>query len=198
MGVAVPFHQLRSRLIGAVTTLNDNDVKCAKAPTRNNPMIHAVDVHIQLDSLASDLDTVRDRYRSNGAELHERPFLLPATGQPLEDDAHRGLDQLIHRVTMVQSLARGREDGQVVSRTQLHALREELHTDTGRAQRRFADLWRRAQPSTHDRTILTALAGAPGDDPPALLRPGPTTTSLKTTSLIDALEIAAITPEGAL
>jgi hypothetical protein len=165
----------------------------AKAPTRNNPLIHALDVHIQLDSLACDLETVRDRYRSNGAVLHERPFLLPAPDQTLPaPDAHRGVDRLTRRVTMVHSLGRGREDGRVVSRTQLHALREELHTDTGRAQRRFADLWRRTQRNAHDRGILAELAGASGD-PPTLLRPGP-----KSTSLIDALEIAAITPEGAL
>jgi hypothetical protein len=71
----------------------------AKAPTRDNPMIHAVDVHIQLDSLASELDAIRERYRTNGAVLHERPFLLPAPGQTLpEDVGHRGLDQLTRRV----------------------------------------------------------------------------------------------------
>ncbi|MCA1676522.1 MAG: hypothetical protein LC799_31565, partial [Actinobacteria bacterium] len=31
----------------------------AKIPTRDNPMIHALDVHIQLDSLASDLESIR-------------------------------------------------------------------------------------------------------------------------------------------
>lgn len=169
----------------------------AKVPTRDNPMIHAVDLHVQLDSLASDLVTIRDRYRTGGAVLHERPFLLPTPGQPLPVvQEHRGLDQLTRRVATVHSLARGREDGRVVSRTQLHALREELRTDTGRAQRRFADLWRRAERSAADRAVLTALAGASGD-PPRLLRPGPDSAFLST-SLVDALEIAAVTPEGAL
>jgi hypothetical protein len=106
------------------------------------------------------------------------------------------LDQLIERIKAVHSLARGRADGRVVSRTQLHALREELRADPGRAQRRFADLWRRAEGCAEDRKVLAALAGAladPPTDPPTLLRP-----VIGTTSLVDALEIAAITPEGAL
>lgn len=173
----------------------------AKIPTRGNPTIHGLDLHIQLDSLASDLERIRDRYQANGAVLHERPFLLPAPGQTLPaQDAHRGLDQLTERVKAVHLLSRGRADGRVVSRTQLHALREELRADTGRAQRRFTDLWRRAQNSAADRQVLAMLAGAPGD-PPMLLRPAAGATSLAATSstpLIDALEIAAITPEGAL
>lgn len=165
----------------------------AKVPTRNNPAIHAVDVHIQLDSLACGLESIRDRYQANGAVLHERPFLLPAPGQTLPaDDAHRGLDRLIERIKAVHSLTADRADGRVVSRTQLHALREELRTDTGRAQRRFTDLWRRAQSSAEDRKVLAALAGHLSD-PPTLLRP-----TTGTTPLVDALEIAAITPDGAL
>ncbi|MGH4014480.1 MAG: Cas10/Cmr2 second palm domain-containing protein [Pseudonocardiaceae bacterium] len=171
----------------------------AKVPTRDNPAIHALDVHIQLDSLASDLHSIRDRYRTSDAVLHERPFLLPAPGQSLPAEAHRGLDQLTERIQAVHSLARGRADGRVVSRTQLHVLREELRTDPGRAQRRFTELWRRAEVSDQDREVLTALAGVPGD-PPKLLRPatGATAGAAATTSLIDALEIAAIIPDGAL
>lgn len=168
----------------------------AKVPTRHNPTIHTLDLHIQLDSLASDLQTVRDRYRTSRAVLHERPFLLSAVGDLPTDDAHRALDQLIGRVEKVHSLAHGRTDGRVVSRTQLHALREELRSDTGRAQRRFADLWHRAEGSAADREVLSALAGAAGErptDPPLLLRRGSSSTPL-----VDALEIATITPEGAL
>lgn len=179
----------------------------AKVPTRDDPAIHALDVHIQLDSLASDLESIRGGYRTSGAVLHERPFLLPGPGRTLPDaDAHRGLDRLTERVRAVHSLARGRADGRVVSRTQLHALREELRADTGRAQRRFTELWRQAQFSAQDREVLTALAGVPAD-PPMLLRPVTGTAAhataahaeaVATTSLVDALEIAAITPDGAL
>ncbi|HEU0089330.1 MAG TPA: hypothetical protein VFQ77_17075 [Pseudonocardiaceae bacterium] len=172
----------------------------AKVPTRHNPAIHALDLHIQLDSLASDLETIRERYRTRAVVLHERPFLLPVEGGLPADLAHHGLDQLINRVRKVHSLARGRTDGRVVSRTQLHALREELRTDPGRAQRRFADLWRRAEGSAADREVLSTLAGAAGErpaDPPRLLRPASRSAG-RSTPLIDALEIATITPGGAL
>jgi len=173
--------------------LADELCASAKVPTRDNPAIHALDLHIQLDSLACDLESIRGRYRASGAVLHERPFLLPAPGQTLPaDEAHRGLDRLIERIKAVHSLTADRADGRFVSRTQLHALREELRTDTGRAQRRFTDLWRRAEGSVEDRKVLATLAGTTGD-PPTLLRP-----TTGTTPLVDALEIAAITPDGAL
>lgn len=126
--------------------------------------------------------------------LHERPFVLSADTRPLPEELrHRDLDVVRDRIGVVGDLPAGGDDDTVVGRTQLHALREELRTDPVRAQRRFADLWRRADGYDTDRRLLTAVAGVPGD-PPQLLRPPDG--GAASTALVDALELADLRPGG--
>jgi hypothetical protein len=164
----------------------------AKAPTRGWPGVHAVDVHVMLHSTATPLADLRRRYRASddslgAVALHERPFLLPASGVELPEAlAHRDLHAVLDRARMVADVGRDGADGRLVTTAQLHALREELHADVGAAERRFGYLWRRATGT--DRDLLAALAGVRGD-PPSLLRGEAADLS---TPLVDALELAGL------
>jgi hypothetical protein len=170
----------------------------AKAPSRDRPGVHAVDVHVMLHSTATPLAELRRRYLASddslgAVALHERPFLLAAGGVELPEAlAHRDLRAVLNRARMVADVGRDgevgrdRADGRLVTTAQLHALREDLHADVGAAERRFGYLWRRATGT--DRELLGALAGR-GGDPPGLLRGG---AASRSTPLVDALELAGL------
>jgi len=158
--------------------------------------LHGVDVHVLFDNVVTSLPALRERLRVPAREgsagsvmLHERPFFLPAPGAELPAHArHRHIDAVLARARAVQGRAGGRANGDAVSRSQLHGLREDVYADPGRAQRRFADLWRRSAPGGEDRAVLTLLAGAPGD-PPSLFRPVDGDGG-QSTALVDAVELA--------
>ncbi|ABW10825.1 conserved hypothetical protein [Parafrankia sp. EAN1pec] len=164
---------------------------------------HAVDLHVLFDSVVSSLETLRGRVElatapglDGALSLHERPFLLAAADDgPLPaDTTYRDLGTVLRRAAAVAGCANGRGDGAVVTRSQLHALREELTVDVGRAERRFADLWRRASESgsPQDRGVLAELAGSRGD-PPGLVRPVSVDHRRWSTPLFDAMELADLT-----
>jgi hypothetical protein len=173
--------------------------RSAKTATRHLPAVHAVDVHVLLDSVMTSLDAIRARYRARGAAgdtwLHERPFVLPATAAGLPPEiAHSDLRVVRGRVAAVAALGRGRAEGRLVTSAQLHALREELHVDPELAERRFGYLWSRS--AAVDRDLLTLLAGAvvgDGAPGPGLLRP---TAAGRSTCLVDTLELAGLVAQG--
>jgi len=165
----------------------------AKVAARDLPAVHAVDVHVLLDSIMTPLEVLRGRYRARGGPgevwLHERPFLLPASPAGLPTQvAHSDLRVVRRRAAAVAALGRGRVEGRLVTATQLHALREELHVDPGLAERRFGYLWSRS--AAADRDLLRMLAGTTADgDGPGLMRP---TAMGRSTCLVDTLELAGL------
>lgn len=182
----------------AAYSLAEELCRNAKAASRDLPAVHAIDVHVMLDSAMARFEALRGRYRSGAGvgdiRLHERPFLLPGTATDLPPEVtHRDLRVVLGRVAAVTELGHGRAEGRLVTTTQLHALREELHRDIDLAERRFGYLWSRSAQA--DRALLRMLAGAGGDgDRPSLLRSGP---QGRSTCLVDTLELAGLSLTGA-
>ena len=181
------------------------NAKDARSEIPGTVSVHAVDVHVLFDSVVSSLDALRARFEVPAVPgvrgplaLHERPFFLPTDGADMPGPwRHRTLAEVVARAGAVRGRAAGRADGVLVTRSQLHALREELHGDADRAERRFADLWRRAVEAggADDRDVLEKLAGGSGD-PPRLIRQLGGDEQRCSTSIVDALELADLI-EGA-
>jgi hypothetical protein len=80
----------------------------------------------------------------------------------------------------LQAVPDGLAEGSAVTRTQLHALREELRTDLDRAQRRITHLAKRAERGEpRDIERVHAIAG----DPPRAYADG-------STAVLDLLELS--------
>jgi hypothetical protein len=163
--------------------LSEELCQSAKRDVAAHPGCHGLDVHVLLDSVITSLDAIRTRYRTGAVDLTQRPYLLPAGDQavPRQRD-WRAVRRQLHDVPD------GLAEGSVVTRTQLHALREELRTDLGRAQRRITHLAERAErggdPTDVER--VRAIAG----DPPRAYVDG-------SSAVLDLLELSPfVTREG--
>ncbi|GDY31838.1 Cas10/Cmr2 second palm domain-containing protein [Gandjariella thermophila] len=132
----------------------------AKSVAKEHRGSHALDVHVLLDSTFTDLERIRQGYQvvDGDGELSvtARPFLVP-TRESATIPPDRDWTKLAERLTVVREMPVA-ADGRVVTRTQLHALRDELRRDVKRAERRLSDLKRRAV-TEEDRAMLRALAG---------------------------------------
>jgi len=157
--------------------LSEDLCQSAKRLVAKHPGCHGLDAHVLLDSVITSLDAIRNGYlveRDERIELTQRPYLLPVVDDgvpPAHDWTH-----VLKKLRMVQQVRSG--DDLVVTRTQLHALREELRVDPERAQRRLADLHARVT-EERDRDVLRAIAG----DPPLAVTDG-------SSALLDLLELA--------
>lgn len=139
--------------------LSEELCRNAKGALAAEPGNHGLDVHILIDSTVSDLESIRKRYEVDGVVLTERPFLIGAGSAvpPADRDWH----EVLERLKLITTAPRG-GDGAVVTRTQLHALREELRGDLGRARRRLAELDARVPATGDERRRLDALRGDDG------------------------------------
>lgn len=127
----------------------------AKGLLHRHPGHHGIDVHVLIDSTVTDLRAIRSRYEEGTtAVLTERPFLIGAGSASLPPE--RDWDVLLERLEQIADTPSG-GDGVLVTRTQLHALRDELRRDPGRARRRLKDLGDRVPTTGADRDRLNAL-----------------------------------------
>lgn len=139
--------------------LADELCRSAKREVRGNGMLHGLDVHVLLDSQAGSLEKLRSTLQSTHGSLTNRPYLIPARGG-VAVPPQKDWEQVRKRV---QTVGRKPSEGAVITRTQLHHLREELRADHELALRRLATLRERAT-SDEDRERLEALC--PGDRDP--------------------------------
>lgn len=162
--------------------LSEELCKSAKRTVAEHDGCHGLDVHILLDSVITSLDAIRKRYRSGDIDLTQRPYLLPAGGQTLPEQ--RDWRKVRRRL---QAVPDGLAEGSAVTRTQLHALREELRTDLERAQRRIAHLAKRAERGDDPKDVerVRAIAG----DPPRAHADG-------SSAVLDLLELSPFVKGG--
>ena len=164
--------------------LSEDLCQSAKRLVDKHPGCHGLDAHVLLDSVITSLDAIRDGYRverDEPIELTQRPYLLPVVDDAVPP-AHDWTN-VLESLRTVQRVRGGEE--LVMTRTQLHALREELRVDPEKAQRRLADLHARATEKA-DRDVLRAIAG----DPPLAVKDG-------SSPLLDLLELSPFAGPGA-
>lgn len=163
--------------------LSEELCQSAKRLVTEHNGCHGIDVHVLIDSVITSLDAIRAGYRSDGVELTRRPYLLAAGGQTVPEE--RDWRAVRRRLRAVPD---GLAEGTVVTRTQLHALREELRKDPERAQRRVTQLAERAGRSTDPRDVerVRAIVG----DPPRAHQDG-------SSAVLDLLELSPFVRKGA-
>ena len=132
--------------------------RSAKQRVRDHEGTHGLDVHVLLDSRTRPLQQIRTGLKTDrDLPLTDRPYLIPAypnVSIPDRNDWERVRKR-------IQTIAEPPPEGTVVSRTQLHHLREELRTDSDLVRRRLATLRERA--TENDQVRLRALC-PDGDD----------------------------------